>query len=148
MIGCGNSLSALTPLISLRRITRSPQICGYSRLILRNNAPRPVSNHLQIPVGQSTAAVYRNLHTQSRKQFSSLSHTHRFQFHPGNQRVNLVIQRVMSNGSPAAKQSYVERVKVVLKEYGAVGVAFHLTMSLTVLGICYVLVDKYVYVAN
>ena len=46
-------------------------------------------------------------------------------------------------GAPAGKAvSSTERIKIILKEYGTVAVVFHTSMSLCVLGICYLLVSK------
>ena len=49
-----------------------------------------------------------------------------------------------SNEAPASKktQSYTERVKVIMKEYGTVGVVFHTVISLISLGTCYFLVSR------
>ena len=51
-----------------------------------------------------------------------------------------------TNGGTAPKkaQSYTERVKVIMKEYGGVGVAFHTVISLFSLGTCYSLVSRQV----
>ena len=38
--------------------------------------------------------------------------------------------------------SSTERIKIILKEYGSVAFVFHISMSLCVLGVCYVLVSK------
>ena len=53
---------------------------------------------------------------------------------------SLVRTRLYS--SPAAKLSSTERIKVVLREYGAVAVVFHTVMSLASLGTCYLVVDR------
>ena len=44
--------------------------------------------------------------------------------------------------SPAKAASSTERIKVILREYGTVGVVFHISMSLCTLGTCYLLVSK------
>lgn len=48
-----------------------------------------------------------------------------------------------AEGSPK-KQSYTERIKVVLKEYGPVAVVFHTVIALFSLGTCYILVSRLV----
>ena len=44
--------------------------------------------------------------------------------------------------STAPAQSSTQRIKVVLREYGTVAVVFHISMSLCVLSVCYILVSK------
>jgi hypothetical protein len=44
--------------------------------------------------------------------------------------------------TPAPKLSSMERIKVVLREYGTVGVVFHTVISLASLGTCYLVVDS------
>ena len=44
--------------------------------------------------------------------------------------------------SSATVQSSSQRIKVFLKEYGTVGMVFHISMSLCVLSVCYLLVSK------
>ncbi len=46
--------------------------------------------------------------------------------------------------APKKSQSYTERMKVIMKEYGAVGVIFHTVISLFSLGTCYFLVHRQV----
>lgn len=46
-----------------------------------------------------------------------------------------------STGQPPAK-SYTQRIKVILKEYGPVAVAFHTVVALFSIGTCYFLVSK------
>ena len=46
------------------------------------------------------------------------------------------------SSSAVQKQSSIQRIKVVLKEYGSVAVVFHTVMSLTSLGTCYLIVDR------
>ena len=65
-------------------------------------------------------------------------------------RVNCGSTRVMyystapeSGGAPEKKESYTQRVKVVLKEYGPVAIVFHTVISLFSLGTCYLLVSRY-----
>lgn len=68
-------------------------------------------------------------------------------------RVNGVIisvQRVMYSNSttstspvPKKSQSYMERIKLIMKEYGSVGVIFHTVISLFSIGTCYYLVSRY-----
>ena len=44
-----------------------------------------------------------------------------------------------SNNKP---KSNIDKIRMILKEYGTVGVVFHTCISLTSLGTCYVLVSK------
>ena len=56
--------------------------------------------------------------------------------------VQLVSSSTHYSTSPAPKASSTERIKVVLKEYGGVGVVFHTVMSLCSLGTCYLIVSR------
>lgn len=42
----------------------------------------------------------------------------------------------------APAQSSAQRVRIILREYGTVAVVFHISMSLCVLSVCYILVSK------
>ena len=44
--------------------------------------------------------------------------------------------------STAPAQSSAQRVRIILREYGTVAVVFHISMSLCVLSVCYILVSK------
>ena len=44
--------------------------------------------------------------------------------------------------STAPAQSSAQRVKIILREYGTVAVVFHISMSLCVLSVIYILVSK------
>ena len=44
--------------------------------------------------------------------------------------------------STAPAQSSTQRIKIILREYGTVAVVFHISMSLCVLSVCYILVSK------
>ena len=96
--------------------------------------PRVFSNHLHKMLHRNfTVLIFPTLYAQSRKGIVS-----------GVSRINPRIQRLTySNGvSLNNSQSHIDRIKVIMKEYGSVGVAFHITMSLCSVGICYLLVDK------
>ena len=56
--------------------------------------------------------------------------------------VQLVSSSMHYSTSPAPKASSIEQIKVVLKEYGGVGVVFHTVMSLCSLGSCYLVVSR------
>ena len=45
-------------------------------------------------------------------------------------------------GATAPAQSSAQRVRIILREYGTVAVVFHISMSLCVLSVCYILVSK------
>ena len=63
---------------------------------------------------------------------------------PHHVRCNVPATAVQSHlySSSAPKQSSIQRIKVVLKEYGGVAVVFHTVMSLASLGTCYLVVDR------
>lgn len=47
-----------------------------------------------------------------------------------------------ATAASAPAQSSAQRVRIILREYGTVAVVFHISMSLCVLSVCYILVSK------
>ena len=47
-----------------------------------------------------------------------------------------------ATAASAPAQSSAQRVRIILREYGTVAVVFHISMSLCILSVCYILVSK------
>lgn len=123
----------LFPILSVGRCSVLANQCHRASI----TSYRPVLVFKETIVTYTTAASYRTLQAQSRIQHPTCKTLESC-------RVNVGSQRVMySNGtSPKKVQSYTGRIKVILKEYGSVGVIFHTVVSLFSLGTCYFLVSK------
>ena len=93
------------------------------------------------PARSMKTLCYRTPHVQSRTLPSSM-------FPLGGTRIYGVLVKshrvTYTNGAatPKKAQSYTDKVKVIMKEYGAVGVIFHTVISLFSLGTCYFLVSR------
>lgn len=56
--------------------------------------------------------------------------------------VSSTVSAQSQNAASDKALSSVERIKIILKEYGTVAFVFHISMSLCTLGVCYFLVSK------
>ncbi len=110
---------------------------------LSRNITRPNQSYSCVFLNSFTRAFPRQLTTTSPFRHTAgtfITPLHQYPSIINSSRLQ-VNSRIMST-SANKPLSYTERIKVILKEYGAVGVAFHTVMSLSSVGTCYLLVDK------